>query len=148
MHNKEPNTSSTSSLPSTALYNDLRMAPTSKTTDDIAKNMKKLSLCATSSKLEELPTEVVESMAAQMGLETIRSFRSTGKHAAQCADFHFKRNYNHTISTDFSLEDYGGLERRLAEEPRRGGYGVFETWSNFPWEPASAGAGWKVVPWI
>jgi hypothetical protein len=57
-------------------------------------------------------------MAAQMDLETSRSFRSTSKHAAQCADFHFKRNYNHTISTDFSLEDYESLERRLAEEPK------------------------------
>ncbi|KAJ0423235.1 hypothetical protein BJY00DRAFT_310363 [Aspergillus carlsbadensis] len=94
------------------------MAPGRKTTNGITKKGKGLAMSANMAKLEELPTEVVESMAAQMDLDTICSFRSTSKYAAQCADFHFKRNYNHTIYTDLSREDFERLERRLVEDPK------------------------------
>ncbi|KAL3458760.1 hypothetical protein BJX64DRAFT_291907 [Aspergillus heterothallicus] len=68
-------------------------------------------------KLGELPAEVLELVTKEMDIETILSFRSSSRYAAQCSHWHFNRNYRNTIVTDFSRQDFDRIERRLKDEP-------------------------------
>ncbi|KAL2836929.1 hypothetical protein BJY01DRAFT_251722 [Aspergillus pseudoustus] len=62
----------------------------------------------------ELPFEIVDHIASYMDRETIIAFRYSNKFAAQYSDYPFKRNYCHTLCTDFSRKDFEMFQQRLS----------------------------------
>jgi len=92
------------------------MYPATKTIDAMSKQLGKLSVSA--ARVMGLPTEIIEHITSHMDLDTIRAFRLCSRSTAQLAGFHFKRDYQHTIRTDFCLEDFQVFERLLAKNPK------------------------------